>query len=156
DAAKNKKLKGGLFLDTRAGVLKGGESGAGVVPGKLKEGHLLAALQYEGDVKMPPKKKLPAEVIADFAKWIEMGAPDPREGDALKPTAKTIDVAEGRKFWSFQPLAAPKPPAVKNEAWAKTPIDRYILAKLDEKGLTPNNPTTREKLIRRAYFDLWG
>ena len=156
EAAKNKKLRGGLFLDTKAGLLQGGDSGPALVPGKLKEGHLLEALRYEGDVKMPPKKKLPAEVIADFTKWIEMGAPDPRQGEGLGKVAKSIDIAAGKKFWSFQPLATPAVPEVKNPNWAKTPIDRFILAKLEQKGLIPNAPASREKLIRRAYFDLWG
>ncbi len=156
EAEANKKLKGGLRLDTRAGVFKGGESGAGVVPGKVNEGHLLRALRYDGDVKMPPKKQLGAEVVADFAKWIEMGAPDPRDGAAGATVAKVIDIAAGQKFWSFRPLGSPSVPGVKNESWAKTPLDRFILAKLDEKGLRPNDAVSREKLIRRAYFDLWG
>ena len=156
EAAKTKKLRGGLSLDTRAGLLKGGDSGPAVVPGKSKEGHLLAAIRYEGDVKMPPTKKLPAETIADFAKWIEMGAPDPRQGEMVKAAGRTIDVTEGKKFWAFRPLASPRVPDVKNPGWAKTPIDRFVLAKLEAKGLTPNDPVSREKLIRRAYFDLWG
>ena len=156
ESAKAKKLRGGLLLDTRAGLLKGGESGPAIVPGNAKTGHLLEALRYEGDVKMPPTKKLPAETIADFAKWIEMGAPDPRDGDAKIVAAKTVDIEKGKKFWSFRPLASPSMPEVKNPSWAKTPIDRFILAKLEAKGLTPNDPASGEKLIRRAYFDLWG
>jgi hypothetical protein len=156
DAAKAKKLRGGLLLDTRAGLLKGGDSGPALVPGKAKESQLLAALHYDGDVKMPPTKKLSGETIADFAKWIEMGAPDPRQGDTAKVTGRTIDINEGKKFWAFRPLASPTAPDVKNPNWAKSPIDRFLLAKLEAKGLTPNEPASREKLIRRAYFDLWG
>jgi Protein of unknown function (DUF1549)/Protein of unknown function (DUF1553)/Planctomycete cytochrome C len=156
DAAKAKKLRGGLLLDTKAGLLKGGDSGPALVPGKSKEGQLLAALRYDGDVKMPPTKKLPAETISDFAKWIDMGAPDPRQGETAKVAARKIDIDEGKKFWAFRPLAASPPPDVKNPSWAKSPIDRFILSKLDAKGLTPNAPASREKLIRRAYFDLSG
>jgi hypothetical protein len=156
EAEKNKKLRGGLRLDTRAGALKGGESGPALVPGKTKEGHLLKALRYDGEVKMPPKKMLAAEVIADFVKWIEMGAPDPRDGAAPRVAKKTIDIVAGQKFWSFERLASPAVPAVKNESWAKTPLDRFILAKLDAKGLKPNDAASREKLVRRAFFDLWG
>ena len=156
EAAKAKKLRGGLLLDTRAGLLKGGDSGPAIVPGKAKEGHLLAALRYDGDVKMPPTKMLPAETIADFAKWIEMGAPDPRQGAAVKVAGRTIDINEGKKYWAFRPLAPSTVPDVKNPTWAKSPIDRFLLAKLEAKGLTPNAPVSRVKLIRRAYFDLWG
>ena len=156
DAAKAKKLRGGLLLDTKAGLLKGGDSGPALVPGKAKESQLLAALHYDGDVKMPPTKKLPAETIADFAKWITMGAPDPRQGETAKVAGRTIDINEGKKFWAFRPLATSAVPGVKHPNWAKSPIDRFVLAKLEANGLTPNDPVSREKLIRRAYFDLWG
>jgi hypothetical protein len=154
DAAKNKKLKAGLFVDSRAGLLKGGEEGPSVVPGKPKEGLLMNALRHE-KLQMPPANKLSAEIIADFEKWIAMGAPDPRDG-AVKSAKREIDVEEGRKFWSFQPLAKTAPPTVMNSEWARTPIDRFILAKLEAKDLRPNAMASREKLLRRAYFDLIG
>lgn len=154
EAQKNKKLRGDLYLDSRAGLLKGGATGPVVVPGKSSESLLFRALRQDGDLKMPPKGKLADAVIADFAKWIDMGAPDPRDGQAV--AAKGIDIEAARKSWAFSPLVAPAIPKVANAAWGKTPLDRFILAKLEEKKLTPNNPVSREKLLRRVYFDLLG
>ncbi len=155
DAVKNKKLRGGLRLDTAQGLRTGGDSGPAVIPGKIKKGHLLEALRYTGDVKMPPKKQLPAEVVADFQKWIEMGAPDPRDESAAV-AVKKVDVEKGRTWWSFQPLKHVQPPKVKNEKWTQGPIDRFILAPLEAKGIVPNGPIDRERLLRRVYFDLIG
>jgi len=153
DAAKNKKLKGQLFVDTRAGLLKGGEGGPSVVAGKPNEGLMMKALRHD-EIKMPPAGKLPAEVVADFEKWIAMGAPDPREGTG-KTAKREIDVEAGKKFWAFQPLAKPMPPEIKSP-WTRTPIDRFILAKLEEKKLRPNDLASREKLLRRVSYDLVG
>jgi len=156
EAAKNKKLRGHLLLDSKAGVLKGGDSGIVVVPGKSAESLLIKALKHvSDDLKMPPKGKLPNETIADFAKWIDMGAPDPRDG-TIVIAKKQIDIVAGKKYWAFAPLNKTAPPQVNNAAWARTPIDRFILAKLEEKKLTPNTPIGKEKLIRRAYYDLLG
>ncbi len=156
EAAKNKKLRGGLLLDTREGTRKGGDTGPAVVPGDAKKSLLLAALRHEGKAElMPPRGKLSNEIIADFAKWIETGAADPRDGSPLQGK-RFIDIAEGKKFWSFRPLAAPAPPEVKSAAWVRNPIDRFILSGLEAKGLTPSKPLARERLIRRATFDLTG
>ncbi len=156
EAAKNKKLRGGLLLDTREGIRKGGDAGPAVVPGDAKKSLLLSAMRHEGAVeKMPPRGKLADAVIADFTKWIETGAADPREGGAL-PGKRLIDLAEGKRFWAFRPLASVMPPDVKNAAWARNPIDRFILAGLEAKGLTPSKPLSKEKLIRRVTFDLTG
>src|SRR5437773_3868945 len=118
-------------------MLKGGVSGPALVAGKAKQSLIIKALEHDGETKMPSRStKLSNEIIADFVKWIDMGAPDPRAG---KATAKrTIDIDAGRKFWSFQPLASAAPPQVKDTAWARTAIDRFILAKLEAKGLKPN------------------
>lgn len=156
EAAKTKKLRGGLQLDTREGIRKGGDAGPAVVPGDPKKSLLIAAMRHEPAVeKMPPNGKLSDEVIADFVKWIEQGATDPREGGVL-PGKRPIDLAEGKRFWSFRPLSAAAPPTVKDAAWARNPIDRFILAGLESKGLAPSKPLTREKLIRRVTFDLTG
>ncbi len=155
-SAQAKKPKADLLLDSKAGVLAGGVSGPALVPGKAKESLIIKALMHDGDTKMPSRSnKLSDEIIADFAKWIDMGAPDPRAGKTAS-AKRTIDIDKGRAFWSFQPLASAPLPHVKNAAWARTPIDRFILAKLEEKGLTPNPAADRERLIRRAYFDLHG
>jgi hypothetical protein len=155
EAAKNKKLRGGLQLDTREGIRKGGDTGPAVVPGAPKKSLLLAALRHEDKVeKMPPRGKLSDDVIADFAKWIESGAADPRDGSVL-PGKRPIDIAEGKRFWSFRPLAGPLP-EVKNAAWVRNPIDRFVLAGLEAKNLGPSKPLSRERLIRRVAFDLTG
>ncbi len=154
-SAQSPKLKGKLLLDSKDGMLKGGLSGPAIVPGKSKESLVVLALRHDGDTKMPPKMPLPKEIIADFVKWIDMGAPDPREGK-VAAVRKDIDIEKGRAFWSFKPLADGALPAVKNASWPKTPIDRFILVKLEEKNLTPNGPVARERLIRRAYYDLLG
>lgn len=155
-SAQAKKPKADLLLDTKAGILQGGVSGPALAPGKAKESLIVKALMHDGDTKMPSRStKLSNEIIADFVTWIDMGAPDPREG---KPASakRSIDIDKGRTFWSFRPLAAASPPNVKNAAWARTPIDRFILAKLEENNLTPNPVIGRERLIRRAAFDLHG
>ena len=133
-AAFEKKLKGGFRLDTRAGIRKGGETGPAVVPGDVKASLLISAIRRE-ELEMPPKGKLPRAVINDFVKWVEMGAPDPREKDEGRRRKDEIDIQAGRQFWSFQPLKNPQPPQVKNEFWVRTPIDRFILAEQEKSGL---------------------
>ncbi len=157
-SAKAEKLKGALFLDTKAGVLKGGETGPAIVPGDPGKSLLVKAIGYKDeDLKMPPKGRLAADVVADFEAWIKRGAPDPRAGEAAAaPKKRVIDLDEGRKYWAFQPLKKAAPPAVKNAAWTRTPADRFILAKLEEKGIAPNGPVDPRRLIRRATLDLTG
>lgn len=154
-AAANGKLKAKLLLDSREGVAKGGDTGPAVIPKKSAESLLIKALRYDG-VEMPPAGKLSENVIADFVRWVDLGAPDPRSGKAAQPKPREIDLVAGRQFWSFQPLKEAAPPEVANAAWAKTPIDRFILAKQSEKGLTASAPAGKEKLLRRVYFDLIG
>ena len=151
-----KKQKGKLLLDTRAAIRKGGETAPAVVPGQPQKSLLLKALRHEEDMRMPPApaNKLSAQVIADFEKWIAIGAPDPREGNT--ETAKDIDWTEAKHFWSFQPIRKPDLPKVNNQAWIKTPIDVFILARLEEKQLRPVNLADRRTMIRRANFDLIG
>jgi Protein of unknown function (DUF1553)/Protein of unknown function (DUF1549)/Planctomycete cytochrome C len=149
------KPKGGLRLDNRPAVLKGGDSGPTLVPGQPDQSLLLKALRHEAELKMPPKARLSDQVIADFRQWVQMGAPDPREAEAAT-AAKSIDLEAGRKFWAFQPLGQHTPPSVKNAGWVRGPVDRFILARLEDRKLTPNPLAAREKLIRRASFDLWG
>ncbi len=155
DAKQKKKLKGGLYLDVSEGLLTGGDTGPSIVKGKAAESLLIKALKYDG-LEMPPSGKLPDAVIADFTAWIDAGAIDPRKGDQTAKPVRVIDLVEGKKFWSFQPLQTAVPPEVKNAAWTRTPLDRFLSAKQEERGLTPNGPVSREKLIRRAYFDLIG
>ena len=155
EAAQKKKLRGGLYLDSRAGIRKGGDSGPAVVPGKAKDSLILKALRGQNDLSMPPKGLLPENVAADFERWIQMGAPDPREGATKKNVAK-IDVDAGRAHWAFAPLKQPKEPGVKNSAWVRTPIDAFLLARMEAAGLAPAADADPRTLLRRVYLDLIG
>src|SRR5579862_526216 len=154
-----KKLKGKLYLDSREGVARGGENGAVIVAGDPDKSRLIQAVRYKlKDTEMPPDGPLKAAEVAALEQWVKMGAPDPRTSDAKLPSlnAKTINIEEGKKFWSFAPLANPVPPIVSNEAWCKTLLDRFVLAKLEEKKIAPNPHIDKRRLARRVYFDLIG
>jgi len=153
-AAAKKKLKGGLLLDSRSGSRRGGESGPAIVPGKPAESPLISALRHEG-LKMPPKGKLPDEIIAHFVKWIEMGAPDPRAGGGVVASSQ-VDLEAGRKHWAFHPLQRGQPPVVEKTEWIRTPVDRFVKSRLERAGITANAIAAPRTLIRRAYFDLTG
>jgi hypothetical protein len=156
-SAAAKKHKGGLFVDTKHGLLAGGDTGPAIVPGKPNESLLIKAIRYaDPDLRMPPKTKLAAEVIADFEKWVAMGAPDPRIGAAKIDAHKYPSVEEGRKFWAFQPVKMPAVPKVKDAAWPRNDIDRFLLGKIEEKNLKPSPATDRATLLRRVYFALIG
>jgi hypothetical protein len=154
-AADAKKVKGGLLLDTRDGIRKGGETGPAVVPGKLDKSLLIQAIRYEG-LQMPPKGKLPDAVIADFEKWIAMGAPDPRDKRETTAKAGEYDYEAARKHWAYQPIPRPAIPSVRLADWPLSPIDSLLLARLEANGLTPSPPADRRTLLRRAYIDLIG
>jgi hypothetical protein len=158
EAQAKGKLKAGLFADSREGLLTGGETGPALVAGKPAESLLLKVLNHEiKGAEMPPKGKLPAAVIADLAGWIEMGAPDPRLASAPIPKARhSIDVATGRNWWAFQPLKRPAVPEVAQKDRVETPVDAFILAKLESAGLAPSDPAGKENLLRRATFVLTG
>lgn len=153
-----KEPKGNLRLDSKEAALKGGDTGPAVVPGKLKESLLVDAINYGQLYQMPPKSKLPAEEIATLTKWVEMGAPWPKAaGEEVAAKDKVFDLAKRKaEHWCWQPVRKLAPPAVKNDAWPRQPLDRFILAKLEEKGLSPSSPTEKRTLIRRANFDLIG
>ena len=153
EAVARNKLKGALFLDTRAATLKGGESGPAVVPGKPDESLLFTALKHES-FEMPPAGKLPDEIIAHFQYWIEIGAPDPREGAAIA-TAE-IDIEQGREHWAFQRLQVNAPAQVRDQTWVRNEIDKYVRAQQEARGITPNSLASPRTLIRRVYFDLIG
>ncbi len=148
-------------ISDRQSLLKGGMSGPAVVIGKAKESLLYQLITHAKKPYMPHEaNKLSDETIAQFAAWIDHGAPydEPLKGDfARKPiwTEKLV-LADAKQFWSLEPLRRVEPPAVKNESWIKTPIDRFVLAKLESSGLIPNPPADKRQLLRRAYFDLIG
>jgi len=153
-AAEAKIIKGGLRLDSRDALLKGGDTGPSVVLGQAEKSLLLKALKYDG-IEMPPKGKLAESVVKDFETWITMGLPDPRKSNTV-PKSRTLDIQAGRKFWAFQPVADPAPPNVKNAAWPRDTIDRFVLAKLEAKGLNPVADADRYTWLRRVTFDLTG
>ncbi|VAX40704.1 FIG00929654: hypothetical protein [hydrothermal vent metagenome] len=153
--SKNSKIvQGGLLLDSRANAHKGGDSGAAVVPGDVEKSLLIESIKYEGS-EMPPDGKLSKKVIQDFVQWIKMGAPDPRDGKATQ-LHSGIDIEAGRKFWSFSPMKKSNPPQCKNSSWCKNDIDCYILNKMESKGISPSQETSRRVLVRRLYFDIIG
>lgn len=149
------KVKGGLVLDTRAALLKGGDTGPAVTPGDPEHSLLIKAIRYaDEDMEMPPKKPLTPEQVRDFEEWVKMGLPDPRSG---APEAKPgIDLVKAREFWSLRPVRDPEVPAVRDVGWGRNPIDRFILAKLEEKSFRPNPDIEKRALLRRATFDLTG
>ncbi len=160
-SARAKKLKAGLRLDARALVLKGGDSGAAVVPGKPDESLLIKAVRYQSeDLEMPPDGKLVEEKIATIAKWIEMGVPWPEEGEpqvAEQESPASYDWAHLRDaHWAFRPATKAALPQVRDEAWAKNELDRFILAQLQAAGLKPSPPAEPRILVRRIYYNLTG
>lgn len=154
-SASSKELKGGLRVDTRLGLRKGGDSGPSVIPRDAAGSLLLQAMRHEEGMEMPPGKKLPDTVLADFEHWISRGAPDPRGGQSATVGSK-INLADARKFWSFQPVKVVPPAAVKNPSWAISEIDRYILAKLESENLKPVKDADPNTWLRRVTLDLTG
>ncbi|MCG8650219.1 MAG: PSD1 and planctomycete cytochrome C domain-containing protein [Pirellulales bacterium] len=151
-------VRGGLRLDTKQLTHIGGSSGPAVVPGDLQESLLYNAITHQ-DFVMPPKRKLSDEVIGDFRKWIEMGAPDPRETKLaeIKSTVSEQDIAQAKaNFWAYQKPVKIQPSAVEDEGWVKTEIDRYILGKLEQSGLEPSRDARAHQVLRRLCFDLIG
>lgn len=158
-AENSEKIKGGLVLDTREGIRRGGDSGPAIVPGDLAKSLLIESLRYTNkDLQMPPEKsggRLADSVIADFEQWVRMGAPDPREGKAAVVKSEW-DTEKARSHWAFQPVKQPAVPSVKDTAWPKTDVDRFILAGLESRGLKPVGDAAPAGLLRRVCFDLTG
>lgn len=157
-SAEGQGTRGGLGVDTRESLLAGGESGPAIVPGKLDESLLWNAINYQ-DFRMPPRKPLPPQMIADIKEWIEMGAPDPRTGRVAPISSQVTaeDIEKGRKFWAFQaPTAASPPELTELGSWCKNEIDQLVAANLEKEGLKPVADTEAAKLLRRLYFDLIG
>jgi hypothetical protein len=155
-SASSEKIRANFVLDTREGLRKGGDLGEAIVPGNPEESLLIQAVRYrDQDLQMPPKTRLPDEAIADLERWVRMGAPDPRDGKA-PAVAKSIDVEAGRRYWAFQPPRTSAPPAVRDAAWPRSEIDRFLLARLEARGLKPVGDADRFTLVRRVYLDLVG
>ena len=149
---------GGLRVDSREALLKGGKTGPAVMPGDPEKSLLIQAVRQTGELKMPKGGKLKPQELAALTDWIKMGAPWPETAQTI-PVLKSKQFAitpEQRKFWSFQPLREPEPPQIKEKSWAKTNIDRFVLAKLESEGLKPVAAADRRTLIRRATLDVIG
>jgi hypothetical protein len=159
-SAQAKKLRGGLRLDSREGLLAGGESGPVLVPRQPDKSRLIEAVAYKNvELQMPPRDKLPEAAIADLTAWVKMGAPWPKEAatTSTSSTKAAFDLAERKRaHWAWQPIRPQSPPAVRDTSWPRDPLDRFILAKLDDKGLSPAKPADKRTLLRRLYFDLIG
>ena len=152
-SAKTGKSKGGLVVDSRSGMLKGGDSGPAVVPGDPDRSRLIAVVAHaDSEVKMPPKEKLPRSVVEDLIAWVRRGAPaaEPEAASSSSPPA-------GSKLpWSFGPLLPREPPPVSLPGWERNPVDHFVLARLQAKGLRPAPDADKRTLLRRATFDLLG
>jgi len=151
-----KKVQGGLHLTSREGVLKGSENGPIVSLESPEESSLLAAIRYES-FEMPPKGKLPQAQIDTLAKWVKMGLPwaEGDKGNLAHHGSPVVDEA-ARNFWSFRPVVRPTIPAVNDPAWVKSPIDAFVLAKLEAKNLRPAPPADKATLLRRAHYAVIG
>jgi hypothetical protein len=157
----SEKVKGELHLDSRAGVMRGGERGPVIEPGDPGKSRLIDAIHYGNpDLQMPPKGKLSDDQIAALEQWVKLGAPWPKEpepgvGGGAEKAAFDLQKRKS-SHWAWQPVRVTPPPAVKDAAWVADPIDQFVLAKLEEKGLAPAARAEKRALIRRAYFDLVG
>ncbi len=157
--ADPEKIKGGFDLSTRKAVLEGGDTGPGVDLAKPGDSLLLKAIHYKADEhKMPPKGKMPDKEIAILEKWVKEGLPVPtaRLGGETAKAPKGVVTEEAKRYWAYQPVKRPDVPVVKDKAWVRTPIDAFVLAKLEAKGLKPVAPADKAALIRRATYDLIG
>jgi hypothetical protein len=154
-----KRSLGNFTLDTKQGMMHGGQGGAAVMPGDPDHSRFVAAIRYaQSDLQMPPKAKLSDAAIADLTAWVKMGAPWPKERVVVVAPSPTSLAVEKRKkqHWAWQPVRSVTPPTVKRAGWARSPIDRFILAGLEARNLKPNGYADRRTLIRRATYDLIG
>jgi mono/diheme cytochrome c family protein len=161
--AASRPPMGNLRLDTAAGLRKGGDRGPVLAPARPLDSPLLVAVRYEDPhFQMPPKGKLSAEQIAVLTEWVKMGAPFPEgTGKAQQPKSsvpnlKSFDMKTRMRHWAWQPVRAQAVPVVKNKAWCRTPIDTFVLARLESRGLKPAPPTDARTLLRRVTYDLIG
>ena len=156
-SVKAAKLKANLRVDSLKALLKGGDSGPAIIPGKAAESLLLKAVRYE-EYEMPPKGKLPERDIAVFEQWLKMGAPWPDEPEPVaEASPPPFDLAARKSsHWCWKPIVVPPLPPVKDTSWPRDDLDRFILARLEERGFRPAPSVDRRALIRRLSFDLTG
>jgi hypothetical protein len=159
-SADSKKIGGMLLLDHRDGLLTGGDSGPAIESGKPDASLLIKAIRYDDEaLKMPPKGKLPAAVIADFEAWVKLGAPDPRDKKPAQPNAADSWAETMRQradWWSLKPVQNPAIPTLQNANWSAHPVDRFLLKKLEAQQLIPAGPAEPRTLARRISLVLTG
>ncbi len=146
-----KDVSGGLLVDSRKSLIQGGDSGAAIVPGDVSESLLIQAVRRTGEMPMPPEEELTEREVSILQRWIEMGAPWP---DADHPQSDTSGAV--REHWAFQSIRRPEPPRVTNQDWVQTPVDSFVLAKLEQNQLSGSPPADRRSLIRHATYSLTG
>ncbi|MBA4016800.1 MAG: hypothetical protein C0483_06410 [Pirellula sp.] len=153
------KQEGGLQVDSVAAMLRGGDQGPALMPGDPDASLLIQGIRYDDiNFQMPPKGKMPSDVVKALEEWVRAGAPAP-SSEQKTPGAsavKKFDLAERAKHWCFQPLAKTKPPVVGNRAWPRGDVDRFVLQKLEEAKLRPAPQAEPHEIIRRLSFDLIG
>ena len=152
------KQKGGLWLDRKAGWETGGDGGPSIVPGNPDASLLIHSIRYaDENLQMPPKSKMTTEEIAVFEQWVAMGAPDPRDTALAAGVRKgEIDYAAARQEWAFRPVVKPAEPAIAARDWRLDPVDSFVLAKLEEKQLSPAPVAEPAAFLRRLHYDLTG
>jgi mono/diheme cytochrome c family protein/cytochrome c553 len=150
---------GGLQIDSRESLLKGGNSGPAIVPGNPEQSLLIQAVSHTHErLKMPPQERLKEAEIAALSDWIRRGAfwPEAVPGSTTATQATGAITAQQRSFWSLQPVRKPALPEVKDRSWPKSPMDRFVLAPLEAQGLKPVRAADKRTWIRRVTFDLTG
>jgi hypothetical protein len=152
------KIRGGLRLTSRADLLKGGDSGPAISIDKPETSRLLQAINYRDGLEMPPTGKLPAEKIEILTRWVKAGSVWSGAAQVAEtPRAKPGEIsAEARNYWAYRPVHRPEVPAVADKQWIRTPVDAFILAKLEAAKLSPAPAADKTALVRRVYYDLIG
>ncbi len=145
------KHTSGFSVESRESILAGGNRGPAAEPGKPEQSRLIQAIRFNGELKMPPTGKLADKDIAVLERWVALGLPAPSSMAVKKESS-----AASATHWSFQPIQRPSEPSVKNTAWARNAIDRFVLARLEKEGFTPSPEASRSMLIRRLSLDLVG
>jgi hypothetical protein len=159
-AADADEIGGKLLVDHKGGLLKGGETGPAIIPGQPDKSLLIAAIRYEdAGLQMPPTGKLPAAAIEKLTEWVKLGAPDPRTeapAAAVASSSWAETLKARRDWWSLQPVVQTPVPKPRDAGWSADPVDRFILAALEAKGLAPSEPADPRTLARRASLVLTG
>jgi len=150
------KQEAGLRLDSREALLKGADAEVVVVPGDPDKSPLIHAVRYEGNVQMPPAGKLEEKELALLTTWVKMGVPWGGKSAAPAEDAAARAARIKSTHWAYQPIARPEIPTASDPTWNENPIDRFLFAELEKKGLRPSAPADRRTLLRRLSFDLTG